>query len=245
LTVLPFPSAHPLIRKLESIFALTDEERAAIERLPLTFRDVPAGEAIVSDGDKPTHCCLVLAGLVCRCKTVGNGHRQIFMFHIRGDIPDLQSLHIEVMDHEAVALQPSKVAFIPHQDLRTLTRAYPRIADALWRDTLIDAAVFRAWLVNVGARSAYNRIAHLLCELMVRAQAVGLADGNVLEHLPTQEEIGQALGLSHVHVNRTLRDFRVNGLVTTQRRRLTVLSWEGLQQAAEFDPTYLHLRKAV
>ena len=245
MTVLPFPSTSPLIRKLESIFELTNEERAAVESLPLNVREVAAGETIVRDGDRLNQCCLVIAGLICRSKTLGDGHRQIFMFHISGDIPDLQGLHIDVMDHDIGALQPSTVSFIPHQAIRAVTKAFPRIADAFWRDTLIDAAVFRAWLVNVGAKSAYGRVAHLLCELVARARAVGLAE-NTLNHLPTQEEIGDALGLSVVHVNRTMRELRAKDLVATpQRRQLVVLDWDTLREAGEFDPTYLHLKKAV
>lgn len=243
MTVIPLPHAGVLVRKLESIFRLSEDERAAIERLPLKVREVRAGEVFVREGDRPSQCCVVLSGMVARQKVVSNGRRQIFMFHIAGDVPDLQSLHIDVMDHEIAALMPGHVALVPHTVVRALTDKFPRITSALWRDTLIDAAVFRAWLVNIGQRSAYSRIAHLFCELTVRARAVGL-DQDGIDHLPTQQEIGDALGMSLVHVNRTMRELRENGLVSTEgRRRLTILDWPGLQQAAEFDPSYLHLEK--
>ena len=99
---------------------------------------------------------------------VEGGKRQIFAFHTPGDTPDLQSIHLSVMDHSLATLVPSKVAFIPHEHVRALIRTHPRIGDIFWRDTLIDAAIFREWMVGMGRRSAYTRIAHLLCEVFVR-----------------------------------------------------------------------------
>jgi CRP-like cAMP-binding protein len=235
--------ATPLVDKLESIFSLTDEERGAIHGLPFEVREAKPGEALFKEGDQPSSCGLVLHGIVCRFKILDEGRRQIMMFHTRGDIPNLESLHIPVMDHNVGALCPSIIAFVPLSVLRSLTTEFPRIAAAFWRDTLIDAAVLRTWLVNIGCKSAYARIAHLLCELIVRARVVGLGREG-FDHLPTQEEIGDALGLSNVHVNRTMRQLREDGLIVTQGPRLTVLDWAKLQAAGEFDPGYLHLEKA-
>jgi CRP-like cAMP-binding protein len=244
LSDLPFLPATPLIDKLESIFSLTEEEKSAIHRLPFEVREARPGETLLREGDRPSSCGLVVDGMVCRFKVLDEGRRQIMMFHTRGDIPNLESLHIAVMDHNVGALCPSSVAFVPLSVLRSLTIEFPRIAAAFWRDTLIDAAVFRTWLVNIGCKSAYARIAHLLCELVVRARAVGLGQDG-FDHLPTQEEIGDALGLSNVHVNRTMRQLREDGLIVTRGRRLTVLDWANLQVAGEFDPRYLHLKKTV
>ena len=138
-------------------------------------------------------------------------------FYIPGDIPDLQSLHLEVMDHSLATVVTSKVAFIPHEVVRSFLRAHPRIADVFWRDTLIDAAVFREWVVNVGRRDAYARIAHVLCEVYVRLRAVGLVNGQAFEMPITQAELGDATGLSTVHVNRTLQELRET--VSSARRR--------------------------
>jgi CRP-like cAMP-binding protein len=165
-------------------------------------------------------------------------------FHISGDVPDLQSLHLHVMDHDLGMLQAGKVAFIPHPDIRAMNERHPRIASALWRNTLIDAAIFRQWMVGIGRKTAYGRIAHLICELLVLARSVGLAE-YMIERTPTQEEFADALGLSLVHVNRTMRALREDGLVATEGRRLTVLDWEGLRSAGDFDPAYLHLKTAA
>jgi CRP-like cAMP-binding protein len=238
------PAARALIRKLESVFDLTSEERRTIESLPVRLRDVKAGEALVRDGDRPSHCCVVIAGFACRSKLVEKGGRQIMSFHIAGDIPDLQSLHLDVMDHDLGMLRAGKVAFLAHGDVRAMNERHPRIAAALWRSTLIDAAIFRQWIVGIGRKSAYGRVAHLIGELLVLARSVGLAD-DVIEQSPTQEELGDALGLSVVHVNRTLRALREDGLVTTKSRRIVVLDWEGLKKAGEFDPAYLHVKAAA
>jgi CRP-like cAMP-binding protein len=147
------------------------------------------------------------------------------------------------MDHSLATLAPSSLAFIQHNDLRTLMRSHPRLGDLLWRDTLIDAAIFRQWMVGLGRREAYGRIAHLLCELLVRLRAVELVEDHAFTLPVTQAELGDAFGLSTVHVNRVLQDLRGDGLITLRGVSLKVLDWEGLKKAGEFDPTYLHLVK--
>jgi CRP-like cAMP-binding protein len=241
LPVNPHPNHSPLIRKLESIVDLSDQEREAVLVLPFTIKTVGEDEDLVRDGDRPSECCMIVEGFACRYKILPEGKRQIMSFHIPGDIPDLQSLHLKVMDHSLGTLVPSKVAYIKHDDVRELTRRCPRIGDVLWRDTLIDAAVFREWMIGLGRRSAYTRIAHLLCELLVRMRAVGLANGNDIEVPVTQAELGDSLGLSTVHVNRVLQELRGDGLITLRGRFLSVQDWPGLKKAGEFDATYLHL----
>ena len=236
-----FPEHSRLIRKLESIVELSEEEKRAVLGLPFTIRTVEADQDLVRDGDRPTECCLIIEGFACRYKLTAEGKRQIMSFHISGDIPDLQSLHLEVMDHGLGTLVPSKVGFIQHEHMRELCHRCPRIGDVFWRDTLIDAAVFREWMIGIGRRSAYTRIAHLLCEVLVRLRAVGLANGNDIELPVTQAELGDALGLSTVHVNRVLQELRGKDLITLRGRSLSVQDWPGLKEAGEFDPTYLHL----
>ena len=242
---MPSDEAHlsPLIRRLESIAPVSDDERRAITALPIMVRELKADADIVRDHDRPSQCCAILEGFACRYKVLPEGRRQIMSFHIPGDIPDLQSLHLEIMDHSLATVVPSKVAFIPHEAVRTFLRAHPRIADVFWRETLIDAAVFREWVVNVGRRDAYARIAHVLCEIYVRLRAVGLVDGQAYQLPITQAELGDATGLSTVHVNRTLQELRANGLITMKGGRVVIEDWSGLQTAGEFDPTYLHIKK--
>jgi CRP-like cAMP-binding protein len=231
----------PFIRKLESIYPLTEEERLGIAGLTMNMRTLGAGQDIVREGDRPSQCCLLLAGFAQRFKDVGNGRRQIMSFHIPGDMPDVMSLHLAIMDHTLGTITPTKVAFISHQTVRHLIRSHPRIGDALWRDTLIDAAVFREWMVGMGRRSAHARIAHLFCELLRRMQVVGLAPDNSMQVPLTQSHVGDALGLSTVHVNRVVQQLRSEGLITWSGRVLKVNDVEGLQRAGEFDPTYLHV----
>jgi CRP-like cAMP-binding protein len=235
------PEHNLLIRKLRSISPLSDDETECLASLPFSVRSFAADQDIVREGDRPTECCLVVEGFTCRYKLTHTGKRQIFSFHLPGDVPDLQSLHLRVMDHSLATLTPSKLAFISHESLTKMMHRCPRVADVLWRDTLIDAAVFREWMIGIGRRSAETRIAHVLCEILVRMRAVGLANQQACDLPVTQAELGDALGLSTVHVNRSLQELRGKGLITLKGSLLTVTNWEGLKKAGEFDPTYLHL----
>ncbi|WP_366849543.1 Crp/Fnr family transcriptional regulator [Methylobacterium sp.] len=195
------------------------------------------------DGDRPSQCCLLLSGWACRYKLLSEGRRQILSFHIPGDPPDLQSLHIQTMDHSLATLTEAKVAFISHESLRDLTARFPGIAAILWRDTLVDAAVFREWMVGMGRRSAFERIAHLFCELYLKLQAVGLAENYRCPLPVTQADLGDALGLSNVHVNRVLQEMRGKSLITLRSHTLVIEDWRELLRFAEFDPSYLRLKK--
>jgi CRP-like cAMP-binding protein len=236
---------HPLVRKLESITKLTPEEREAVLQLPLTMKAVPADSDIVREGERPTACCLVLDGFVCRYKLLHDGRRQILSFHIPGDIPDLQSLYLEVMDHSLGTLVPATVGFIPHRAIHDLHDRHTRLAKLFWRETLIDAAIFREWMASIGRRSAIERAARTLCEVLVRLRAVGLATDHHCELPLTQVELADALGISPVHVNRVLQELRATGLIMLSGGSLTVLDWAGLQEIGGFDPTYLHLSRDV
>jgi CRP-like cAMP-binding protein len=231
-----------LLRKLESIATLTAEERRAVASLPATIKIFAANEDIVREGDRPSVVALVVEGFACRYVVVPSGKRQIMSFHIPGDIPDLHSLFIDVMDHSLAALVPTKMALIPHNVMCGLIDDNPRIAHRLWRDTLIDAAIFRQWMVGIGRRSAFARVAHTFCEFVTRMRAVGLTEGNTCELPFTQAMIADALGLSTVHVNRTIQELRIKNLIRLTGGSLTVCDWDGLQQAGEFDPTYLQLK---
>src|SRR3954465_8135283 len=237
------PTSTPLIRKLESILVLSEDETDVLRNVSGTIKTVGPRQDLVREGDRPHECCLILDGFAYRYKLTETGKRQIFSFHIPGDIPDLQSLPLDVMDHSLSSLTTCKVMYISHETVRDLMRRCPRIGDAFWRDTLIDAAVFREWMVCLGRREAYGHMAHLLCELYVRLKSVGLTNGDGYAFPLTQAEFGDALGLSTVHVNRTLQDLRGDGLITMRNGSVTVLDWDRLKEAGEFDPTFLHLSK--
>jgi CRP-like cAMP-binding protein len=240
------PNQHAmtmLIRKLESIATLSNEERQAIKSLPVRIHHLNARQDIVRDGDKPSRCCLVLEGWTYRYKLLSEGKRQIFSFHVPGDIPDLQSLHIHTMDHSLATVTKATVAFIPHESMRELAARFPGIASIFWRDTLIDAAIFREWMIGMGRRSAFERIAHLFCEMYLKLQAVGLAEGYRCPMPITQVDMADALGLTSVHVNRVLKDMRGQALLTLRSSTLVIEAWDELMRVSEFDPQYLQLEK--
>ncbi|MER2265280.1 Crp/Fnr family transcriptional regulator [Methylobacterium oxalidis] len=231
-----------LVRKLESSALLSDEERRAIEGLPVATKIVPAHQDIVSDKEQTSRCCLVLEGWACRYKMLHEGRRQILSLHVPGDIPDLHSLHLEVMDHSLGALSQVTVGFLPHEAIRDLALRFPHLAGVLWRETLIDAAIFREWMTSLGRRDAYKRLAHLFCEMYVRLDVMGLVSDHSYRLPITQVDLSDALGLSNVHINRVLQELRHQELITLRGGVLTINKWPELAEAAEFDTTYLHLR---
>jgi CRP-like cAMP-binding protein len=234
-----------LIAKLEAIGTVTEAEKAALARLPFRLRSFAENADLVRQGDAPPECCLIVEGFVCRYKLLGEGQRQIMSFHLPGDIPDLQSLHLNVMDHSVSALTPVTAAFIPHDSMHALTREHPGITALFWRDTLIDAAIFREWLAGVGRRTAKTRIAHAICEVYLKLRAVDLASDGGFELPITQVELADALGLSPVHVNRVVQELRAEGLIASKGRFVTISDWERLKAVGDFDPTYLHLRNVA
>jgi CRP-like cAMP-binding protein len=237
------PQANPFIRKLEQLFPLSSEEKDVLESSCSRILEFRADKDIVREGDQPSDSNLLLEGFVFRYKILQDGKRQIFSFHVPGDVFDAQSFLLETMDHNVATLTPCKVALIPHDTMRHITESYPRICRAIWKDTLVDAAIFREWMASIGRRSAYQRIAHLMCEMIVKLHAVGLADDHRRIDWPiTQAELGDALGLSNVHVNRTLQELRGDGLITQKDSTLVVHDWEALQRTAMFAPLYLHLK---
>jgi CRP-like cAMP-binding protein len=234
---------NPLIRKLESVFTLTEDERQALETLPMQIAVIKDDQDIVREGDRPSRSCLILSGFACTYKVTAGGKRQIVAFTMAGDIPDLQSLHLKVLDISISTISTCRVGFIPHEALREICNRYPRIAAAFWRETLIDASIFREWVMNVGRREAYQRMAHVLCELLVRLRAVGLVEDHVCDLPITQGEFADALGVTTVHVNRVLQQMRADGLIETKGTQVRIPDWDRLKQVGEFDPTYLHLEQ--
>ena len=230
-----------LLRRLHTVSGLDDADIAAIRALPINVRHWEAGRTIVSDGERPTECCLVIEGFCIRAKTTASGQRQILSIHIPGEIPDLQSLHLHRMDHDLIAVAPSTLGFISHTSMRALTRSNPNVAEVLWRDTLIDSAIFREWIVNVGQRPAVNRLAHTVVELRRRLAVTGREAGDTFEMPLTQEQIGEALGVTPVHANRIIRQLRDDGIVDISRGRVAVLDEAKLAELAQFDDRYLHL----
>ena len=236
-------AASFLVRKLDVDAKLSDDDRKVIAATPMTLKRFSTDEELLREGAPTSECIFVVEGIVCRYKSRPDGQRQIVSFHIQGDIPDLQSLYLKTMDHSVSSVTPCRVAYISHDAIRALIKRHPHINEVLWRETLIDGSISREWVLNVGRRPALVRLAHLLCELMIKHEAVGLTDGGKC-HLPlTQMELADATGLSVVHLNRSLQTLRRAGLITFTNGALTVLNRPALERQGEFKAGYLHFRK--
>jgi CRP-like cAMP-binding protein len=239
------PLIETLVTKLTHVNSLDDEDLRTLRDLPLKIRRLGAQEVVVAYGTRPTESCLVGEGFAFRSKTTVDGRRQILSLHIPGEVPDLQSLHLHVMDHDLMTLTPCLLGFIAHDDLRRLIGVRPSLALALWRETLIDSAIFREWLLNVASRPAISRMSHLFVEMYKRLEAIGHASGGAFELPITQQQLGECLGLTPVHVNRVLQELRQRGLVRVLRESFHLLDLDQLEQLAGYDATYLHLAPSL
>jgi CRP-like cAMP-binding protein len=236
-----FNAFEALTAKLQRYLDLEDAEKEALSKLPFRVEQVDAGRHTINDGERPTYSQMVLAGILGTSKTLINGRRQIASLHIKGDWPDLLSLHLGHMDSDVRALTPAVVAFLDHGDIRKLCRLHPRLGDLFWKFTLIDAAMFRHWVINVGQRPAEPRVAHLFCEYVARAESAGLADGSSFSFPLTQADLADATGMSVVHLNRTVQSLRSRRLIAWENGILTVLDRTRLEALADFSTDYLHL----
>ena len=232
----------PMVRKLELWHSLSDEDRAAILALPHTIRHLDAGQYLVWDGDKPQNTCLLLDGLAYRHKLAGNGGRQIMSILMKGDLIDLQNSLLGVADHNVQMLASGTVALIPVEAMRKIAFDYPHVGMAMWYETLVEGSIFREWILNVGRRDARTRIAHLLCEFAVWLEVANLGKAFSYELPITQEQLGDAVALTPVHVNRTLMKLQDDGLIERTKRVITICDWTELAKTADFQPRYLHLQ---
>jgi CRP-like cAMP-binding protein len=233
------------VRKLLLHAKLDEQDQRAILDLPHVIRNLEGSRYIVREGDKPTHCCLLISGFVIRHKLVEGGGRQIVNIHVAGDMCDLQNALLATADHNVQTLTPCETAFIPREALVTLAFTRPAVGKAFWLETLVEASIAREWIANVGRRDARARIAHLLCEFAYRLDAVGLGDECNFELPMTQEQLADTTGLTAVHVNRTLRALDAEGLTTRSKRAVKINDWKRMAQVADFRSTYLHLPEAA
>ena len=230
-----------IVRSLEGTKRFSEAEQHALRDLPVTIWTVEAQRDIILEGDPVTQCCVVLDGWICCYHLLAEGRRQILSLHVPGDLPDLQCIHLPRPDFGIAAVTRATIGFVPHAALRELATDFPAIAAALWRETLISAAIHRAWITSLGRRDARQRFAHLICELYLRLEAVGLADDHIMPMPLRQPDLADALGLTSVHMNRTLKAMRTGGLIELRSRRLEIRDWAGLSALAEFSPQYLRL----
>src|SRR5689334_17777571 len=227
--------------KLEAFTKLSSDDRAALANASRNTRYVDARRDVVAEGDKPRHVHLVLDGWACRYKTLPDGKRQIVALFVPGDFCDVNVYILKHMDHSIGAITRLKVAMISPEDMNALTAERPRITQALWWQELVTAAVQREWTLNLGQRSAYERLAHLLVELYIRLAAVGRAQEGRCDFPLTQNDLADATGLTAVHVNRTLQELRRDELIELDRKQLQILDLERMIDVAMFNANYLHL----
>ena len=232
---------NPLTRKLELFGPLPEPDRLLLDKVvavsPMRLR---AHQDVIRDGDTPSHVNLVLAGVACRYKILSTGERQLFAFLIAGDFCDLNVFILRTMDHTIATLSECTVSAIPRASILELTER-PAIARALWWATLVDEAVLREWIVNLGRRDAETGMAHLFCEMHLRFKSVGLGDEGGFDFPLTQTELADAMGMSTVHANRSMQSLRAHNLMTMRSGRVEIPSIERLRAMCGFNPNYLHL----
>jgi CRP-like cAMP-binding protein len=236
----PCGSVSPLVTKLEKVSRLTDEDRAALATLGDEPRDMGARRNVIREGERPDHVHLMVEGWAARYKLLPDGTRQITAFLIPGDFCDLHVTILGEMDHSIITLTRARIAYIARSKMDAVTER-PGLARAFWWATLVDEAVLRAWIVNIGRRDAFEAIGHLMCELYVRMKNIDLTDDHCFELPLTQEELGDALGLTPVHVNRVLQRMRTDELISFKGGMLTILDYRRLETASGFNPNYLHI----
>lgn len=232
-----------LLMKLNVRDRLSAEEEAALRALPAVTKDVPADKTIIRAGEDLNESTLLLDGLMCRYKDLRNGSRQISELHVAGDFVDLHSFTLKRLDHNIMALTPCRIALVPHDRLKRITEDHPHLTRLLWFSTNLDASIHREWVLSLGRRTALARTAHFLCELYVRLGLVGLTDGLSFPLGLTQVDLAECLGLTSVHVNRTLKVLREQGLVEFRNGVVTIADLKGLERVAEFSSDYLSLER--
>lgn len=230
-----------LFRKLRVRDLLSSEEEEALGKAIVGIDEVPAKRTLIRRGEPVNRSVLLLDGLMCRYKDLRNGRRQISALHVPGDFLDLHGFTLKHLDHDVMALAPSRVAYADHAKLTWLTEEYPHLTRLLWFSTNLDAAIHREWELSLGQRSGVARAAHLFCEIYQRLRIVDCVDGLSYSFPINQSELGECLGLTPVHTNRVLRELRERGLATFKSGTVTIENLRGLEVLAEFEATYLYL----
>jgi len=231
------------LMKLRARDELSAEEEQAIRDSVAEIRDYPADKTFIRVAEELNHSSLLLKGIASRHKDLRDGQRQITELHVAGDFADLHSFTLKRLDHHVMTLTPCSVAIVPHEKLKEITDGYPHLTRVYWFATNLDAAIHREWELSLGRRSAISRVAHLLCELRVRLGLVGLAEELTYDLPLTQTDLAECLGLTSVHVNRTLKELREQNVVEFRSGRVVIADLRSLELIAEFDPAYLYLER--
>ena len=229
-----------LIQKLELFGPLPEIDRQLLDEVVSRPRQVEHHQDLLREGDEPNDVHLVLEGFACRYKLLPAGKRSIFAYLVPGDFCDLNTFILKAMDHSIATLSTCTVVDIPRSRILEMSDR-PAIVRALWWATLVDEATLREWLVNIGRRDAESSIAHLFCEIHLRMKHVDLADDFSFRLPVTQDEIGDTVGLSTVHVNRSIHSLHQRRLCTMSRGTIMIHDMDALYKLCGFNPSYLHL----
>jgi CRP-like cAMP-binding protein len=235
------PSGNPLTRKLSLYAPLSESDRQVLDALFLREERFPADVDIIAEGMLPRSVFVVKDGMAVRYRNMPDGGRQIMTFLIPGDLCDAHVFLLKTMDHSLATITPIRIAPISREDILDLFVQRPRISAALWWSSLQEESMLRERIVSLGRRDARGRVAYMLCELLWRHAAIGLTNGDKFRLPLTQTELGDALGLTPVHVNRILKEFRERGLITIEQRMLHLIDIPGLQDIAGYNKHYLNL----
>lgn len=233
------------LRRLMLRSRLTKAEQEAILALPGEEVRTDAHRDIVRPGQVTDFSCLVVSGLVGRFDQLANGHRQITALHIIGDFCDLHSLAVPESGWGLESLTDSVIHMVPHEALGKLVESSPAFAMAFWRDTVVDSSILAKWNSALGRRSAKARLAHLLCEMGMRFEQAGLGEHHDFDFPITQAQLADVLGVTAVHLNRTMQALRQDELLVTSGSRFRLPNRKRLCQVAQFDPSYLLLGQAI
>lgn len=233
---------NPLVAKLQQFTQLSDADRQMLEALTREPpRRFPPSTDIVSEGDEPKVVRLVMAGWAYRYKQLPDGRRQMVALFLPGDLCDHNVFVLSAMDHSIGTLSAVTLVEIPPAIFEAMMTAHPRVTRALWWESLVNAAVQREWMLNLGRRSASERLAHLFCEVFYRLRGIGLTQGSACDMPLTQTDLADLIGMTPVHVNRVMQTLRRQKLVELRSRRLTIPDLAALEKVALFSPNYLHL----
>lgn len=238
-----FPPLASYLAKLERRRSLPPHERDAFLELPAVQRHIKPHELVLKEGKTADHCVFVLHGLISRQKSA-NRVSHIISINFPGDAVDMQTLFFRETDHTLVAHEPTTIVEVPHGAIIEFCDRNPFAAKMLWHDTLVDSAVFREWAMNIGHRRAPQRIGFLLLEFEARLAAVGRSCDGIFEINLTQQELASALGLSLVHMNKSLRRLREEKMIATRGREIHILDKPRLVKMVGFDPNYLQIETA-
>lgn len=233
---------NPLIAKLEQFTRLSDQDREVMQTLTREpVRRYEPGTDIVREGDDPRAVRLILSGWAYRYKQLPDGRRQVVALILPGDLCDHNVFVLTEMDHSIGTLSAVTLVEIPPTSVEAMMTAHPRLTRALWWEGLVNAAVQREWMLNLGRRNAIERLAHLFCEVFYRLRAIGLTQDNTCEMPLTQADLADVIGMTPVHVNRVLQTLRRQELLELKGRRLIILDPLALEQVALFNSNYLHM----